>query len=98
MLIVCKQFKVILHVSERFLDFTQNDNSTHKIFFADRDLTSIFGTYRIRSVREFIARPEAGFFVARSNDPLAALYFRKLENAHNQSTDSQRTPEGVGEI
>jgi hypothetical protein len=24
---------------------------------------------------EFVARPEAGFFVARSNDPLAALYF-----------------------
>jgi hypothetical protein len=45
-----------------------------KIFFADRDLASIFGAYRIRSVREFVARPEAGFFVARSNDPLAALY------------------------
>ena len=74
MVIIREQFKVTLHVSERFLDFAQNDNSTRKIFFADRDLTSIFGAYRIRRVSEFITRPEAGFFVARSNDPLAALY------------------------
>jgi hypothetical protein len=31
-----------------------------KIFFADGDLASIFGAYRIRSV-DFVARPEAGF-------------------------------------
>jgi len=74
MLISREKFKVAVHESERFLDFARNDNSTHKIFFADRDLPSIFGAYRIRSVRDFVARPEAGFFVARSNDPLAALY------------------------
>lgn len=48
MLIAREQFKVTLHVSERFLDFARNDNSTRKIFFADRDLASIFGAYRIR--------------------------------------------------
>jgi len=30
MLIARKEFKVFLHVSERFLDFAPNDNSTHK--------------------------------------------------------------------
>src|SRR5437588_11128119 len=49
----------------KFLDFPPNDNSRTKIFFADRDLPSIFGAYRIRRVREFAARLEAGFFVAR---------------------------------
>jgi hypothetical protein len=61
MFITREQFKVTLHVNQRFLDFARNDNSTNKIFFADRDHTSIFGAYRIRSVRDFVARPEAGF-------------------------------------
>jgi small subunit ribosomal protein S12 len=34
---------------------------SEKIFVADRDLPSIFAAYRIRRVREFVARPEAGF-------------------------------------
>src|SRR4029078_8789743 len=68
MFITREQFKVTLHVNQRFLDFARNDNSTNKIFFADRDHTSIFGAYRIRSVRDSVERPEAGFFVARSND------------------------------
>ena len=50
MLIARKEFKVFLHVSERFLDFAPNDNSTHKIFIAGRDLASIFGAYRIGRV------------------------------------------------
>jgi small subunit ribosomal protein S12 len=47
-----------------------------KIFFADHDLPSIFRAYRIRRMSEFVARPEAGFFVARSNDLGDALTFR----------------------
>jgi hypothetical protein len=60
-LIAREELEGILHVTWRFLDFAQNDNSTHKIFFADRDFASILRAYRIRRVREFVARPEAGF-------------------------------------
>jgi hypothetical protein len=56
---------------------------SEKIFVADRDLPSIFAAYRIRRVREFVARPEAGFFVARNTKVLAALCFLDLENAYD---------------
>jgi hypothetical protein len=38
----------------------------------------------------------SGFFVAQNTTFRAALYLE--ENAYDQSTYSQRTPEGVGEI
>jgi small subunit ribosomal protein S12 len=47
-----------------------------KYFFADRDLPSIFGPYRIRRVREFAARPEAGFFVAGNKRQWRRIIFR----------------------
>jgi hypothetical protein len=50
-------------------------NSDVKIFFATRDIPSIFAAHRIRRVMlSCVARPEAGFFVARSNDLGAALF------------------------
>ena len=49
-----------------------------KIFFADRVFPSILRAYRIRRVRGFVARPEAGFFVAVSDTNGDALFFWKM--------------------
>ena len=81
MLIADKKVKLILHLELEIPRLHWNDNKD-KIVFADRNLASIFGAYRIRRVTESVLHGLKRVFLSPRIETFGGAVYLHLEDAH----------------